>query len=311
MKCATCQIETKKFGRHRNGLQRFRCPQCGKTFTEEHTRPLDEMRIPVEQAVQVLNLLLEGMSVRSIERITEVHRDTILKLLVLAGDRCAKLIGRMIVNAPVKDVQCDEMWGFIQKKQKRVKADDDPSFGDAYCFVAIERHTKLVLNFTLGKRDQLTTNAFIEGLRGATASQEFQITADGFNCYPFAIDATLSDRVTFAQLIKVYRATPEGERRYSPAEVVSSEVVPVIGEPSKKRVCTSHVERQNLTMRMQIRRLTRLTNGFSKKFENHWAMLCLYFAWYNFCRIHQTIRVTPAMQAGISDHVWSVENLLA
>ena len=128
--------------------------------------------------------------------------------------------------------------------------------------------------------------------------------------YVSAIDNTLSDRVDFAQLIKVYRATPEGERRYSPAEVVDTEVVPVIGNPDRKRVCTSIVERQNLTMRMQIRRLTRLTNGFSKKWENLWAMLCLHFAHYNFARVHKTLRVTPAMQAGISDHIWTIAELL-
>jgi IS1 family transposase len=182
--------------------------------------------------------------------------------------------------------------------------------GDNYCFVAIERNTKLVLNFALGKRNQATTDVFIEGLRQATADQNFQITADGFAPYVSAIENTLSDRVDFAQLVKVYRATPEGERRYSPAEVVSTEVVPVIGNPDPERICTSIVERQNLTMRMQIRRLTRLTNAFSKKWENHWAALCLYFAYYNFCRIHKTIRVTPAMEAGITDHVWELAELL-
>lgn len=121
---------------------------------------------------------------------------------------------------------------------------------------------------------------------------------------------TLSDRADFAQLIKVYRATPEGERRYSPAEVVSTEVVPVMGDPNPRKICTSHVERQNLTMRMQMRRFTRLTNGFSKKWENHWAALALWFAFYNFCRVHSKLRVTPAMQAGIADHIWSIRELL-
>lgn len=305
-----CDKQCKPFGKHRNGLRRFRCHICGKTHTEKHTRPLGEMRLPLNKAVPVLRLLLEGMSVRSVERITDVNRDTILRLLVHAGEKCEKLMGRLIVNVPVKDVQVDEMWGFVQKKQKRVKG-DDVNVGDAYCFVAIERHTKLVLNFALGKRDQKTTDIFIEGLRHATARQRFQITADGFAPYVSAIDWTLSDRVSFAQLIKVYRATPEGERRYSPAEVVSTEVVSVLGDPEPERICTSHVERQNLTMRMQIRRLTRLTNGFSKKWDNHWAMLCLYFAWYNFCRIHRTLRVTPAMEAGVTATMWSVEEILA
>jgi hypothetical protein len=175
--------------------------------------------------------------------LTEVHRDTILRLLVLAGERCEKLLGEKIRNVPVQDVQLDEIQGFCFKKQKALRPGDDPNFGDAYTFVAIERHTKLVLNFALGKRDQQTTNAFVEGLRLATAPKPYQLTADGFPAYPFAIDATLSDRVDFAQLIKVYRATPEGERRYSPAEVVSTEIVPAVGNPDPKRVCTSHIER--------------------------------------------------------------------
>src|SRR5579863_6749511 len=191
---------------------------------------------------KVLQLLIEGCSVRSVERISGLHRDTILRLLVTAGERCEKLMGRLIVNIPVKDVQADEIWSFIQKKEKRCGPDDDPNFGDAYCFVAIERHSKLVLNFALGKRDQATTDIFIEGLRLATAAKTYQLTADGFGTYPSAIENTLSDRVDFAQLIKVYRASVAGEARYSPAEVVSTERVPVVGNPDPQRICTSHIE---------------------------------------------------------------------
>ena len=311
MKCDACRIECARFGKNRNGSQRYRCLDCKRTYSEAPADRVQGSTIPLGTICKTLQLLIEGCSVRSTERISGLHRDTILRLLVIAGERCEKLMGRKIVNVPVKDVQCDETWGFIQKKQKAVTPDDDPNFGDAYCFVAIERHTKLVLNFALGKRNQETTDIFIEGLRGATSSQDFQVSAHGFQPYVSAIDTTLGDRVDFAQIIKVYRATPEGERRYSPAEVVSTEVVPVIGHPDPKRVCTSHIERQNLTMRMQIRRLTRLTNGFSKMWENHWAALCLHFAYYNFCRIHSTIRVTPAMEAGIADHVWTIDELLA
>ena len=269
------------------------------------------MYIPQGKMLLAIQLLLEGNSIRSTMRITDLDQNTIMKALVLAGDRCEKVMARLIVNVPVKDVQCDEIWSFIQKKEKAVELGDDPNFGDAYCFTAIERHSKLILNFALGKRDQATTDIFIEGLRHATSSQNFQITTDGFVPYKSAIENTLSDRVDFAQLIKVYRASVAGEARYSPAEVVSTEVVPVVGDPNPNRICTSHVERQNLTMRMQIRRFTRLTNGFSKKFENHWAALALYFAYYNFCRIHGSIRVTPAMEAKITDHIWELAELLA
>jgi IS1 family transposase len=266
----------------------------------------------MDKALLALRLLVEGNSIRSIERTTELHRDTILRLLVLVGEKCEKLMGRLIVNVPVKDVQCDEIWGYVQKKEshKYPWESDDESIGEAYCFVAIERHSKLVLNFALGRRSQATTDAFIEGLRAATAPQRFQISTDGFQPYIQAIADTLSDRCDFAQLIKVYVNDPEGQRRYSPPDVTHTERVPVMGNPDPAKICTSHVERQNLTIRMQMRRLTRLTNAFSKKWENLWAAYCLHFAWYNFVRVHQTLRVTPAMQAGITTKVWGLADLL-
>ena len=235
-----------------------------------------------------------------------------MRLLVLAGAKCEKLMGRLIVNVPVKDVECDEIWGFVRKKEghKWPHEANDGSIGDAYTFVAIERNSKLVLNFALGRRNQATTDAFIEGLRDATSRDPYQVTTDGFAPYRSAIDNTLCGRVDFAQLVKVYRSDREGEARYSPPEVVATESFPITGNPDPARICTSIVERQNLTMRMQIRRLTRLTNAFSKKWENLWAAICLHFAWYNFCRIHRTLRVTPAMEAGITDHVWEVAELL-
>ncbi len=311
MTCQRCDASCQRFGKHRNGLRRFRCPVCKKTYTEAHKPALPGSYLALDRIVLALRLLIEGNSIRSTERISNLDRNTIMKLLVVAGEKCEKLMGRLIVNVPVKNVQCDEIWSFIGKKEKAVTVDDDPNLGSAFCFTAIERHSKLILNFALGKRNQRTTDAFIEGLRHATASRNFQITTDGFAPYRSAIDNTLSDRVDFAQLIKVYRASVEGEGRYSPAEVVDTEVVPVIGDPDPKRICTSHVERQNLSMRMSIRRFTRLTNGFSKKWENHWAALCLWFGYYNFCRIHCSLRVTPAMQAGITDHLWDLAELLA
>ncbi len=214
-------------------------------------------------------------------------------------------------NVEVSDVECDELWAFIGKKQKRVRPEDDQNLGDAYTFVAIERHTKLVLNIALGKRDQHTTDAFVEGIRHATARTPFQVTTDGFAPYKSAITTTLHDRLTgFAQLIKVYRAASEGEARYSPAEVASVEEVPVYGQPDPERICTSIVERSNLSTRMSNRRFTRLTNAFSKKWENHWATVACWFAFYNFCRVHKSLRAAPAMAAGTADHVWEVRELL-
>ena len=310
MTCHSCRIECKRHGRDRKGSQRFKCRQCSKTFLEPRADPLDGMYLPIEKAEMVLRLLLEGNSVSSVERITEVHHTTILKLLTLAGERCERIMADKIRNVEVRDVECDEVWSFIGKKQKRVRPEDDQFLGDCYVFVGIERQSKLVLNIAIGKRDQQTTDVFIEGIRHATARGRFQVTTDGFAPYKSAISNTLHDRCDFAQLIKVYRAASEGEGRYSPAEVASTEVVLVMGQPDPDRICTSIIERSNLSLRMGLRRFTRLTNGFSKKWENHCAAVMLWYCWYNFGRVHKSLRTTPAMAAGISDHVWSVRELL-
>ncbi len=310
MVCQNCQTECLRFGRHRNKLQRFRCKLCGKTYTAPQADHLNGMYLPMEKAELVLRLLLDGASVSAVSRITDVHHGTILKLLVIAGEKCERIMAEKVRNIEVRDVECDEVWAFIGKKQKRVRPDDDPNMGDCYTFVAIERHSKLVLNIAVGKRDQATTDIFIEGLRQATAPTPFQITTDGFGPYRSAISTTLDDRVDYAQLIKVYRASQDGEARYSPAEVASVEVVPVMGRPDPERVCTSIVERSNLSIRMAVRRFTRLTNAFSKKWTNHWAAVAVWFAFYNFCRVHKSLRMTPAMAAGITNRVWSVRELL-
>jgi len=310
MTCHSCRIECKRKGRDRKGTQRYQCRQCSRTFLEPQEKHLDGMYLPLDKAEFVLRLLLEGNSVSSVERLIEVHHGTILKLLVLAGEKCERIMAEKIRNVQVRDVECDELWSFIGKKEKRVRPEDDQNLGDCYVFVGIERHSKLVLNIAMGKRDQITTDTFIEGIRHATASGHFQMTTDGFAPYKSAITTTLHDRCDFAQLIKVYRASQDGEKRYSPAEVQSVEVVPVMGQPDPERICTSIIERQNLSVRMGSRRFTRLTNAFSKKWENHWAAVACWFAFYNFCRIHKSLRVTPAMAAGIADHVWSVRELL-
>ena len=310
MTCHNCQSVCKRFGKHRNGLQRYRCNQCAKTFTEEHERPLDEMRLPFDRAVSILQLLLEGMSVRSVERVTGVHRDTILRLLVLAGERCSALMESKIQNLPVKDVEVDEIWGFVGKKEGHKSDDDGAELGDAYCFIGMERSTKLVLAHHLGKRTAKATDAFIGKLAYATSRDRYQLTSDGFKPYVSAVKLILRDRVDFAQLVKVYGTPRDGEQRYSPAEVVDSVPCEIMGRPVRDRICTSHIERQNLSVRMGMRRMTRLTNAFSKKWENLQAAYSLWFAFYNFCRVHKTLRVTPAMEAGIAAHAWTVADLL-
>ena len=315
MTCHNCQSRCNRFGKHRNGLQRFRCSQCRRTFTEDHTRPLGEMRLPAEKAISIVRLFVEGCSVRSIERVTGVHRDTILRLLVLAGERCERLLADTIKGLKVRDVECDEMWGYVGMKEKaksKYYSDlytDADHVGDAYTYVAIERNSKLILAWHLGKRNKPETLQFIVKLRRATEGK-FQLSTDGWPSYPEAIDRVFGIGIDYAQLIKVYRATRDGQQRYSPAEVVDVEVVPRVGMPDYERICTSHVERQNLTLRMQMRRLTRLTNAFSKKWDNLKAALALHFAFYNFCRVHTSLKATPAMQSGITDHIWSIQELV-
>ena len=313
MICEVCAVMCQRFGRHRNGLRRFRCPLCHITYTEPHSRVLDTMYISQDRAVLALQLLLEGNSIRSTERITGIDRNTIMSLLVKVGERCKTLLIEKIVNLPVKDVQADEIWGFVQKKEghKWPHEEESQGIGDAYCFVAMERNKKLILAYHVGKRDRIATELFLTKLRYATSEHRFQLTTDGFKPYVQGVDLVLHDRVDFAQLIKVYGASREGEQRYSPGEVVEAVPVRICGNPNPKRICTSHIERQNLSIRMGMRRMTRLTNGFSKKWENLEAAYSLWFAYYNFVRVHSSLRVTPAMEQGITDHIWTIAELIA
>lgn len=312
MTCHSCRAACKRFGRHRNGLQRFRCNQCRKTYTEDHQRPLDEMRLPTEKAEAVLRLLLEGMSIRSAERVTGVYRNTIFRLLVLAGERCQRLMEEKLVNLDVRDVEVDEIWGFVGKKEgHRTAAEQGAAeIGDCYCFIGMERNTKLVLTHYLGKRTRPATEHFVAKLAAATSEHPYQLTTDGFSPYVKAVKRHLSGRVHFGQLVKVYAGPREGEQRYSPPEVVRAVPHRVTGYPQKDRICTSHIERQNLSIRMGMRRMTRLTNAFSKKWENLEAAYALWFAYYNWCRKHQTLRETPAMRQGLTDHQWTVAELV-
>ena len=312
MTCEACKVNCQRFGKHRNGLSRFRCPNCKKTYTEAHSRVLDSMYISEEKAVLAIRLLVEGNSIRSTERITELDRNTIMSLLVKAGQRCQRLMDEKIHNLDVQDVEMDEIWGFVGKKEghKMESERNNAGIGDAYCFVGMERNTKLVLAHHLGKRDAISTDIFVSKLANATSRQKYQLTSDGFKTYVKAVQIFLPGRVHFAQLVKVYGAPSDGEGRYSPAEVVDSVPEIITGNPVRSRICTSHIERQNLSIRMGMRRMTRLTNGFSKKWENLQAAYSLWFAYYNFCRVHKTLRVTPAMESGIADHIWTIAELI-
>jgi IS1 family transposase/transposase-like protein len=307
MTCHNCQTRCKKAGKHRNGLQRFRCKQCNKTFTEDHAQLFGNMYTGLYEGARAIELLCEGCTVGTVERLTGLNRRTILSLLVIVGKKCERLLESRIRNLPVSDVQADEIWGFVGCKEKH-NFKGDPEKGDAYTFVAIERTTKLVLTWHLGRRSALDTALFVEKLNEAT-SGHFQISTDGFAPYVDSILTSLGTRVDFAQLIKVYGENPD-EHRYSPPRVIEAVAKPIWGDPDPERICTSHVERSNGTMRAKIRRLTRLTYAFSKKRTNLKAALALYFCWYNWCHVLRSIRVTPAMQAGIADHIWSITELL-
>ena len=291
MFCPTCRNPARRFGFNRNGSQRYRCADCG-TFTDETTRPPDRRRLPAERAVLVLRMLLEGVSVRSTERLTETHRDTILAAMVEAGENCQRFLERAVGRVTVEDVQADEIWAFVGCKERTAQRHAyGPEVGDAWCFVGIERTNKLVLAWHLGKRTPQDTTLFAVKLARATNGR-FQLSTDGFTPYRTAIPLVFGNGLDFAQLVKVYATPPQNtgaQTRYSPGEVIDTYSLIRTGEPDEDRICTSHAERANLTMRMTIRRLTRLTNAHSKTWRNHEAALALYFAYYNYCRSHMTL----------------------
>jgi transposase-like protein/IS1 family transposase len=312
MGCAKCEGAAIRWGKDRQGNQRWKCKACEVTWADLPARPLAPMRLPMDRVVLVLSLMVEGMSIRSAERVTGHHRDTIMRLVVLAGRKCERLLDSLVKGVEVEDVQADEIWGFVGCKQKTKErlGITDPEAGDAYTFVAIERGSKLVLAHHVGRgRNWNDADLFVSKLAKATTGP-FQFTTDGFDGYPDAVRLHLWHRADYAQLIKMYGEDPEGARRYSPGRIIGSRVKYVNRYPDPDRICTSHVERQNLTMRMQIRRLTRLTNAFSKKWENLRASVALHMAHYNLCRFHSSIRMTPAMKAGLVRAPWRVADLL-
>lgn len=307
--CPQCSGIVRRYGKDKFGQQRYRCNPCAKTFIVDK-KP---MRLQKAKAILCLKLLVEGNSIRSTERISEVHRGTILHLIEVIGERCKKVMGEQIQNIPLQYVQADEIWGFVGKKEgyKRKEEKKNPQLGDAYTFVGIEAKTKLVLCYELGRRDIKTATRFMEKLKN-TSGGRFPLTTDGMKAYIEAVEETFGIEIDFAQLVKFYKPdkSRQMERRYSPGDFISAVKTPIMRDPGSDKIKTSHVERQNLTMRMSMRRLTRLTNAHSKKWKNLEKALAIHFAFYNFCRVHQTLRVTPAMEAKITDHVWTLEELV-
>lgn len=270
-------------------------------------------KLPIATRIQILNMLCEGSSMRSISRITGVSINTVTKLLEDAGEFCAAFHDERVRNVKAKRVQVDEIWSFTYAKEKNVKtakAAPDGA-GDTWTWTAIEADTKLIVGFFIGGRDGDCAKWFMDDLAARLANR-VQLTSDGHRAYLEAVEGAFGADVDYAQLVKLYGASPESAKgRYSPADCTGIKKIPVEGSPDPKHISTSFVERQNLTMRMSMRRFTRLTNGFSKKLENHVHMVALYAVWYNFLRIHKTLRVAPAMAAGLTDKLLGWEDILA
>jgi IS1 family transposase len=268
--------------------------------------------LPTEKQIAVISALAEGSSIRSIERMTGIHRDTVMRLGVKVGQKCATILDNKMHNLPCNKLQLDEIWGFVGKKQRRVReVEESRKIGDAWTFCALDAETKIVPCFRVGKRDAETANAFLRDLSGRL-SNRVQISTDGLRAYIEAVEQGFGADVDYAQIVKSYESDDgnQPERRYSPPRVVSIEKRLVVGNPDAKHVSTSYIERQNLTMRTHMRRLTRLTLGFSKKWENFEAAVALHFAYYNLCKIHKTLRCTPAMASGVEKSIWSVSDLV-
>ena len=270
-------------------------------------------KLPIEKRRQILAMLCEGSSMRSISRIADVSINTVSKLLVDAGFAAMAIHDEMVRNVTAKRVQCDEIWSFCYAKQKNVPTSqkDFDEAGDVWTWTALDSDSKLIVSYIVGGRDAECAMALMDDLRFRLANR-VQLTTDGHRPYLEAEEGAFGADVDFAQLVKIYGQAPEGdERRYSPPDCLGAHKRRVEGNPDMAHVSTSHVERQNLSMRMHMRRFTRLTNAFSKKLENHLHAIALYFVFYNFCRIHKSLRVSPAMAAGVTDTLWTLDDVIA
>jgi IS1 family transposase len=269
-------------------------------------------RLTTAKRAQIIGALTEGNSVRATVRMTGASKNTIVKLIAELGPACAAYMDRTFRNLPCKRIQCDETWSFCYAKHRNVPAEKQGVFGygDVWTWVALDADTKLVCSWLVSTRDAGSAYEFMQDLASRLANR-VQLTTDGHRAYLYAVEAAFGTEIDYAMLVKIYGRPSEPEKRYSPAVITSSQAAVIMGDPDKRHVSTSYVERQNLTMRMGMRRFTRLTNAFSKKLENHIASIAIHYLHYNFCRVHQTLRVTPAMEAGLTDHVWSIEELIS
>ena len=268
-------------------------------------------RLTKDERIAVVKCLVEGCSIRATVRMTGIAKNTVQKLLVELGDACEKYQHDHLVNLPCRRIQVDEIWSFVGAKQKQVNAGAH-GIGDVWTWTALDAETKLIAAWEVGDRSAETAYRFISDLAGRLASR-VQLTSDGHKVYVEAIERAFGNDIDYGMLVKQYGSDNRdvgSEVRYSPAMCTGAKKEIIVGSPDKAHISTSYVERQNLTMRMSMRRFTRLTNAFSKKLKNHAAAVALHFMHYNFARIHQTLRVTPAMAAGVTDHVWEVGEIV-
>jgi IS1 family transposase len=267
-------------------------------------------KLPLAKRVMILSMLCEGSSMRSISRIADVSINTVTKLLVDAGETCLALHDELVRDVKASKIQCDEIWSFVGAKQRNVATAKGDPHGDVWTWTALDSDTKLMVSYFVGDRSGQSAICLMDDLRARLANR-VQLTTDGHKAYLEAVEGSFGGDVDYAQLIKIYgSAGGEGsEKRYSPAECTGIRKHTVEGNPDEKHISTSYVERANLSIRMQNRRFTRLTNAFSKKLDNHIHALALYFAFYNFVRIHKTLKMTPAMAAGITTTLWSMEDI--
>ncbi len=267
-------------------------------------------QLSIEKRTQIIGLLVEGTSLRATSRLADVSINTVTKLLVDIGNACQVYHDEHVRNVPSKRVQCDEIWSFIYSKDKNIPENLQGKYGigSIWTWVGLDADSKLAISWLVGNRDASYARTFIQDVKDRLRNR-VQLTTDGLKAYLDAVEESFGADIDYAQLVKLYGKSLEGEHRYSPAECTGIEKHPVVGRPNVKHISTSFIERSNLTMRMNMRRFTRLTNAFSKKVENHAHAVALHFMYYNFVRIHKTLRVTPAMQAGITKKLWKIEDL--
>ncbi len=267
-------------------------------------------KLPAADRARILHLLCEGNSIRAVTRLTGASKVTVTRLLIDAGRVCAIYQDRALRDLPCRRIQVDEIWAFVGAKEKNATTEQKAQgYGDIWTWTAICADTKLVPSFYVGERDSEAAMFLMDDLASRLANR-VQLTSDGHKPYLEAVEGAFGGDIDYAMLVKMYGQAPEGQRRYSPPECIGARKTRVEGDPDPKHVSTSYVERQNLTMRMHMRRFTRLTNAFSKKVENHAPAVALHFMYYNFCRIHKTLRVTPAMAAKVTDRLWDVVDIV-